>query len=93
MSVNVTTPMEFAGAITGSLCTRRGRVTGMDAQGNAQVVRAMVPLAAMFGYATELRNISQGRASFTMHFERYEAVPFAIAEDVIRKKRDSLGRA
>ncbi len=93
MSVNVTATAEFAGAITGSLCTRRGRVTGMDVQGNAQVVRAMVPLATMFGYATELRNMTQGKANFTMQFERYEAVPFAVAEEVIRKKRASRGRA
>ncbi|MHC4251843.1 MAG: translation factor GTPase family protein, partial [Planctomycetota bacterium] len=88
MSVNVTTPQEFAGAVTGNLCARRGRVTGMDAQGTAQVVRAMVPLATMFGYATDIRNTTQGRAAFTMHFERYEAVPFAIAEEVIEKQRE-----
>jgi elongation factor G len=88
MSVGVTTPQEFAGAIAGNICSRRGRVTGMQPQGNAQVIGAMVPLAEMFGYATDLRNMTQGRAAFTMHFERYEAVPFAIAEEVIRKKRD-----
>ncbi len=92
MAVNVTTPQEFAGSITGNLCARRGRVTGMDAQGNAQVVKAMVPLATMFGYATDVRNTTQGRAAFTMHFERYEAVPFAIAEEVIEKQREKKGK-
>jgi len=92
MSVNVTTPQEFAGSITGNLCSRRGRVTGMDAQGNAQVIKAMVPLATMFGYTTELRNTTQGRGAFTMHFERYEAVPFAIAEEVIEKQREKKNK-
>ena len=63
----------------------------MDQQGNAKVIRAMVPLATMFGYATEVRNQSQGRASFTMHFEHYEAVPFSVVEEILAKKatRDS----
>jgi len=90
MSVNVVTPDEFAGAIVGSLCNRRGLISGMDAQGSAKVINSMVPLATMFGYATELRNISQGKASFTMHFEHYQAVPFSIAEEIIaarEKKR------
>ena len=59
----------------------------MDTQGTAHVVKARVPLANMFGYATELRNASQGKAVFTMHFEHYEAVPFAIAEEVIKEKK------
>ena len=92
MSVTVTTPQEYAGAVASNFCSRRGRVTGMEAQGNAQVIGAMVPLAAMFGYATDIRNMTQGRAGFTMHFERYEAVPFAIAEEVIRKNRDPRNR-
>ncbi len=83
MSVNVVTPEEYAGAIMGSLCNRRGLISGMDTQGSAKVVNSMVPLATMFGYATELRNISQGKASFTMHFEHYQAVPFSIAEEII----------
>jgi elongation factor G len=87
MSVNVVTPEEFAGTVMASLCNRRGVIGGLDAQGNAKVVRAMVPLATMFGYATELRNQSQGKASFTMHFEHYEAVPFAIAEEIVAARR------
>jgi elongation factor G len=93
MSVNVVTPEESAGAVMGSLCNRRGLVSGLDQQGNAKVVRATAPLATMFGYATEVRNLSQGKASFTMHFEHYQAVPFAIAEEIIaaRKKRAEEG--
>ena len=85
VSVNVTTPQEFAGGITGGLCAKRGRIIGMDPQGNARIVKAMCPLAGLFGYTTELRNSTQGRAAFTMHFEHYEAVPFAIAEEIIEK--------
>ncbi len=91
MSVNVVTPDEFAGAIVGSLCNRRGLISGMDAQGSAKVINAMVPLATMFGYATELRNISQGKASFTMHFEHYQAVPFSIAEGIIAARAKNRG--
>jgi elongation factor G len=87
MSVSVVTPEDFAGAIMGSLCSRRGLVLGMDMQGNARVINAMVPLATMFGYATEVRNMSQGKASFTMHFEHYQAVPYAIAEEIVAARR------
>jgi len=85
MLVNVTTPEEFSGAITGNICLKRGRIMGMEPQGNAQVIRAMCPLANLFGYSSELRNMSQGRANFTMHFEHYEAVPYSIAEEIIEK--------
>jgi elongation factor G len=87
MSVNVVTPEGCAGSVMGSLCNRRGLISGLDQQGNAKAVKAMVPLATMFGYATELRNLSQGKASFTMHFEHYEAVPFAVAEEVIAARK------
>jgi elongation factor G len=90
MSVNVVTPEDSAGAIMGNLCNRRGVISGMDMQGNAKVVKAMVPLANMFGYATEVRNMSQGKASFTMHFEHYQSVPFAIAEEVIARRKKHL---
>jgi len=92
MSVNVIAPEDHSGAVTSNLCARRGRITGMDRQGNAHEVKAMVPLATMFGYATELRNITQGRATFTMHFEHYEAVPFSIAEEVIEKKKEQAAK-
>ena len=93
MSVSVTTPGDYAGNVTSDLCARRGHIGGIDRQGNAQVVRAMVPLASMFGYATTLRNLTQGRATFTMHFEHYETVPFAIAEEVIEKRKEEAGRS
>jgi len=89
MSVNVVTPDEFAGTIMGSLANRRGRIEALDVQGNAKVVKAMVPLANMFGYATEVRNMSQGKALFTMHFEHYEPVPLAVAEEIIASRRRS----
>ena len=87
MSVNVVTPEEFAGSVTGNLCAKRGRVNGMEPLGAGQQIKAMVPLANMFGYASELRNMTQGRASFTMHFEQYESVPLKIAEDVVAERR------
>jgi elongation factor G len=86
MSVNVVTPEDSAGAIMGSLCNRRGLISGMDQQGNAKVIKALVPLATMFGYATDLRNQSQGRATFTMHFEHYQAVPFSVVEEILDRK-------
>jgi len=87
MSVSVVTPEDFSGAVIASLCGRRGTILGMDDRGGAKEVHARVPLATMFGYATELRNTSQGRAVFTMHLERYEAVPFAIAEEIVAARR------
>ncbi len=87
MRVNVTTPEEYAGGITGNLCGRRGRILGMEKQGGAQVIKALCPLANLFGYSSEIRNMTQGRAAFTMHFERYEAIPFSIAEEVVEKQR------
>ncbi len=92
MSVNVTSPEEQAGTITGGLCSKRGRILGMERRGNAQIVKAMVPLANMFGYASEIRNQTQGRANFTMHLGEYEAVPFAIAEEVVARRRKQLNR-
>jgi elongation factor G len=82
-SVEVVTPEEFMGDVIGDLNRRRGHVSGMEQRGNAQVVSAFVPLAEMFGYATDLRSNTQGRATYTMQFERYEEVPPNIAEKVI----------
>jgi len=87
MRLSVTVPENYAGGVTGDLCSRRGRITGMEALGNAQVIKAMCPLANLFGYASDLRNITQGRASFSMHFEHYEAVPFSIAEEIVEQRR------
>jgi elongation factor G len=83
MLVEVTTPEEYLGDVMGNLSSRRGRVEGMEPVGNAQVVRAIVPLAEMFGYATDIRSMSQGRATFHMEFDRYEEVPQSIASDIV----------
>jgi elongation factor G len=82
-AVEVTTPEEFMGDVIGDLNRRRGHVQGMEQRGNAQVVSAYVPLAEMFGYATDLRSTTQGRATYTMQFERYDEVPANIAERVV----------
>jgi len=85
MKVEVVTPEEYMGDIIGDLNSRRGNVQGMDTRGNARVIDAIVPLANMFGYVNTLRSMSQGRATFTMHFARYEEVPHAVAEEVRAK--------
>ncbi|MCA1032759.1 elongation factor G [Bacillus timonensis] len=87
MKVEVVIPDEYMGDIMGGITSRRGRVEGMEARGNAQVVRAMVPLSEMFGYATSLRSNTQGRGVFTMHFDHYEEVPKSIAEEIIKKNK------
>lgn len=85
MDVEVVTPDDYLGDVMGDLNGRRGRVQSMEARAGAQVVRAQVPLSEMFGYATDLRSRTQGRATFTMQFDHYEKVPAAIAEDVCKK--------
>jgi elongation factor G len=85
-AVEVVTPEEFMGDVIGDLNRRRGRVEGMEPRGNAQVVRAHVPLSEMFGYATDVRSMTQGRATYTMQFDRYEEVPTNIAERVIEAR-------
>ncbi len=85
MSVEVVTPEEYMGDVIGDLNSRRGKIQTMEKRGNAQVIRALVPLSEMFGYATDLRSKTQGRANYTMQFERYEEVPKNIAEEIIAK--------
>ena len=85
MDVEVVTPDDYLGDVMGDLNGRRGRVQSMEARAGAQVVRAQVPLSEMFGYATDLRSRTQGRATFTMQFHHYEKVPAAIAEEVSKK--------
>jgi len=85
MRVEVVTPEEYMGDVIGDLNSRRGQVSGMDQRGNARVVTAMVPLANMFGYVNTLRSMSQGRAQYTMHFDHYEQVPQAVADEVKAK--------
>nr|BAA11003.1 elongation factor G [Bacillus subtilis] [Bacillus subtilis subsp. subtilis str. 168] len=87
MKVEVVIPEEYMGDIMGDITSRRGRVEGMEARGNAQVVRAMVPLAEMFGYATALRSNTQGRGTFTMHMDHYGEVPKSVAEEIIKKNK------
>src|SRR5579863_9490377 len=85
MRVEVVTPDDYMGDVIGDLNSRRGQVTGMDSRGNARVIDAMVPLANMFGYVNTLRSMSQGRAQYTMHFDHYEQVPEAVADEVRAK--------
>jgi elongation factor G len=85
MRVEVVTPDDYMGDIIGDLSSRRGNVAGMDQRGNARVINAMVPLANMFGYVNTLRSMSQGRAQYTMHFDHYEHVPQAVADEVTAK--------
>jgi elongation factor G len=83
MAVEVITPEEYLGDVMGNLNSRRGRIESMSPLGNAQIVKASVPLSEMFGYATDLRSMTQGRAEFTMQFDRYEEVPQSIASDIM----------
>jgi elongation factor G len=85
MKVEVVTPRDYMGDVIGDLNSRRGRITGQDQRGNAEVINAMVPLANMFGYVNNLRSMSQGRAQYTMHFDHYEQVPQAVADEVRAK--------
>jgi elongation factor G len=85
MQVEVVTPEEYMGAVHGDLASRRGRIASMEARGSSQVIRANVPLAMMFGYATDLRSATQGRATYTMQFARYEEVPTSLAEEIMAK--------
>jgi elongation factor G len=87
MRVEVVIPEEYLGDIMGQITARRGRVEGMEARGNAQVVRASVPLSEMFGYATALRSSTQGRGVFSMHFDHYEEVPKSVSEEIIKKNK------
>jgi elongation factor G len=91
MSVEVTSPDEYTGNIVGDICSRRGKVLGMDAKAKQQIISAEVPLSEMFGYATKLRSLSSGRATYSMHFEKYIEVPFAIAEKVVEESKSKKG--
>jgi elongation factor G len=87
MQVEVLTPDEFTGEVTGNLASRRGRVSGMEARGSAQAVTAEVPLASMFGYSTDVRSMTQGRATYTMQFARYAPVPIHVTESIVQRTR------
>jgi elongation factor G len=85
MKVEVVVPEEYMGDVLGDLNSRRGRIEGLEKRGSTQIIRAVVPLAEMFGYATDLRSRTQGRASYTMHFLRYEETPASISEEVVAR--------
>ncbi len=87
MAVEVVTPEDYMGDVMGDLSSRRGRIEGMEARGKTQVVRAQVPLSEMFGYSTDLRSRTQGRATYTMQFHSYQEVPAGIASDIIKRVR------
>ena len=85
MKVEVTAPSEYLGSVMGDISSRRGMIDGQEERGNAVMVEASVPLAEMFGYATDLRSFTQGRGNYTMQFDRYEPVPKSIKEEIIKK--------
>jgi elongation factor G len=89
MAVEVTTPEDYLGDVMGNINSRRGRIENMQPVGNAQVVKAAVPLSEMFGYATDLRSMTQGRADFHMEFDRYEEVPASIASEITERTSGS----
>ena len=93
MEVEVVVPEEYMGDVIGDLNARRGRIQSMDARGRpAGRSRASVPLAEMFGYATDLRSVTQGRGNYTMQFSHYEEVPKAIGEEVVARVTGTVGR-
>jgi elongation factor G len=85
MRIEVVVPEEYMGTVNGDLSSRRGRLEGTEVRGTTQLIKAMVPLSEMFGYATELRSRTQGRGSFTMHFGQYEEVPKNLSEEIIAR--------
>jgi elongation factor G len=89
MSVEVVVPEEYMGDVIGDLNSRRGRIMGMEGRAGAQVVTATVPLAQMFGYATDVRSATQGRATYTMTFDHYEQVPKSVSEEIVAKVKGS----
>ncbi len=85
MKIEVITPDEFTGDVIGDFDRRRGRLVGMENEGSSQMIHALVPLAEMFGYASDLRSRTQGRATYSMEFAQYEAVPRSVANEIMEK--------
>src|ERR1700681_1398165 len=92
MRVEVVVPEDYMGPVNGDLISRRGRLEGTEVRGTTQLIKAMVPLSEMFGYATELRSRTQGRGSFTMHFGQYEEVPKNLSEEIIARVQGKVTR-
>src|SRR5262249_47030276 len=93
MSVEVVVPEEYIGDVIGDINSRRGRIESYELRGSSQIIRAMVPLAEMFGYATDIRSRTQGRGSYTMHFAHYEETPAAVAEEIINRVQGKVVRS
>src|SRR4029078_4649727 len=92
MKVEVVTPDDYTGAVTGDLSGRRGQLQGQVSRGGTQIMPAMVPLSTMFGYSTDLRSRTQGRATYTMHFEKYEEAPGSVREEVVARVMGKVGK-
>jgi elongation factor G len=88
----VVVPEEYMGTVIGDLNSRRGRIEGIEHRAGSQVIKSMVPLAEMFGYATNMRSNTQGRATFSMHFARYEEAPRSVAEEIVAKVQGKQGK-
>jgi len=92
MAVNVVTPTEYLGGVNGDLAARRGQIAGIEARPPLQEIDAAVPLAQMFGYSTQLRTLTSGKATFTMHFEHYAPLPYALAEEIVEARKEALAK-
>jgi len=93
MAVEVVVPEEYMGDVIGDISSRRGRIEGMELRGGSQIIRTKVPLAEMFGYATDIRSRTQGRGVYTMHFAHYEEVPAAVAEEIVARVQGKVVRS
>ncbi len=92
MSVEVTAPETYIGAVTGSIAGKRGKIVSIESKGSTGILQASVPLSEMFGYASELRNMTSGRGNFSMHFEHYEAVPYSLAEEIVASRLEEQNK-
>jgi elongation factor G len=90
MAVEITTPNDYMGAVIGDLNSRRGTVVHMESRPRGQIIVAEVPLVCMFGYATDLRSVTQGRATFSMQFDRYAPVPAAVSDEIVQRVTGGL---
>jgi elongation factor G len=93
MRVEVVTPEDYTGAVTGDLSSRRGHMEGQVARGGSQIITAMVPLSNMFGYSTDLRSRTQGRATYSMHFERYAEAPRSVSDEIVARVTGKVAKA